>query len=118
MAIYRLFKGEWESAVHRQTEAFATRTKNSTLQLQSGKRKAGAATDEDEDGQDSGASGGKKRKTAAEHFPGGGRKNVSSGLSVIVRKNGVRIDPPGKARANRAGPLAQADSGGGGNWWE
>jgi RNA exonuclease 4 len=125
MALYRLFKGEWESIVRRQTEAFTTRTKGPSM-ISKGKSAAGGGGDEDASEPAS-----KKRKSEPE-FPGGGRKNVSSGLSVIVRRNGVRIDPPGKARARRAGEVgsaassaignAAASTGGvtdaAGNWWE
>jgi RNA exonuclease 4 len=122
MALYRLFKSEWESLVHRQMEAFAARTKARPLTTHHGKRKAGAAGEDDEgdnvEGGDEVSRGVKRQKKEVE-FPGGGRKGVSSGLSVIVRRNGVRVDPPGRARARGggevAGPVVSEDAG---NWWE
>ncbi len=142
MALYRMFKGEWESIVRRQTEAFTSRTKGAsmTTNSSSNKRKSTDVSPDDDDDSAEGEEGdqhassrgraGKKAKQ--ENFPGGGRKNVSSGLSVIVRRNGVRIDPPGKARARRAGEVGSGavtavtsgggggggDSGPVGNWWE
>jgi RNA exonuclease 4 len=105
--------------VHRQTEAYAARTKSRPLSTHHGKRKAATLEDDlDDEANGPSRSGGKKRKQEQSGFPGGGRKGVSSGLSVIIRKNGVRIDPPGHARASRAGEVAAAASTDAGNWWE
>lgn len=105
MALYRLVKVEWEKQLRPLTEAFKVKTGKS------GKRKR---SDKD-DGEEGDGEGSKKEKR--EEFPGGGRKGISSGLGLIVRRNGVRVD--NQKPRNGAGPSAGGQSGGSGlNWWE
>lgn len=103
MALYRLHKVEWEKQLRPVTEAFKAKT---------GKRKR-SKNDEGEDEE-----GGSGRK---EEFPGGGKKGISSGLGLIVKKNGVRLDNQKKkgAKSGANGTGGDADTGGSGlNWWE
>ena len=111
MALYRLHKVEWEKQLRPATEAYKAKTgKGKTNQ----KRKREDGEGEGEEGEEE-ADGGERGKKRA-HFPGGGRKGISSGLGAIVRKNGVRVDK----RSGRAldGGREEAGGGGGSNWWE
>ncbi|KAL1406165.1 3'-5' exonuclease [Vanrija albida] len=108
MALYRLHKPEWEASLRKVMEAY--REKTGMEPLAKGKRKRGA-DDDDEDEAD-----GKKRK-APQQFPGGGRKGISSGLSVVVRRFGKKVEGD---QPKRRGPVEapKAGAGAGGNWWE
>ncbi|WVQ85579.1 hypothetical protein IAT38_007745 [Cryptococcus sp. DSM 104549] len=135
MAIYRLYKKEWEQSVRHATEAYrAHSTKNaaSATASSSGKHKR-AAEDDGEAGSGDEAStsteaaeAGRKKQKQKQQFPGGGRKGISSGLGVIVRRNGVRVDETGRGdgstgRRGRQGQEVAAGGigggGGGGDWW-
>jgi len=129
MALYRLHKVEWEKLLRPATEAYRAKTAKS-----GGKRKRGEDEDdddEDDEEEEETKGKGKKGKREETSFPGGGRKGVSSGLGLIVRKNGVRIDQrSGKVLEGKKGGAGgvrgrsdareQASGGGGegGNWWE
>jgi RNA exonuclease 4 len=102
MALYRLHKPEWESILRRTTEAFLAKTKGGA------KRKRG--DDKESENEDEPAA--KK-----EAFPGGGRRGVSSGLGVIVKRGGKRIAGAGR-NGNVGSGHASGGSGGGGKWWE
>lgn len=101
MALYRLHKVEWEKQLRPATEAFKAKT---------GKRKR---SDKEEGEVEEGVN--KKAE-----FPGGGRKGVSSGLGLIVKKNGVRVESQTK-RGGKGGKDNgdSGEAGGNGlNWWE
>ncbi|WVW80301.1 hypothetical protein I302_102279 [Kwoniella bestiolae CBS 10118] len=115
MGLYRLHKVEWEKQLYHTTEAYRAKI---------GKSKKGDNTkrkrDDEEDhvaDEDEQVQGGKRGKKGVEQFPGGGRKGISSGLGVIVRKNGKRVESgAGHREEKRNAPTSQ--SGAGGNWWE
>jgi len=135
MALYRLHKVEWEKQIRPTTEAYRAKTAKI-----GGKRKRGNKEgeededDDDEEGEQSKGGKGKRGTREETSFPGGGRKGVSSGLGMIIRKNGVRIDQrTGKVLEGKKGGVGgvqgrsdareQASSGrgggdGGSNWWE
>lgn len=91
MALYRLHKKEWERSVWRQTEAYRSTSSVNKLKHVLGKR--GHDEKEVEDGEETGGeSKSKNRKKrdiggGPQQFPGGGRKGISSGLDVIVRRD-------------------------------
>lgn len=126
MALYRLHKTEWEQSIRPTTEAYKAKVnkakgKEKDTGTTSGKRKR---DDESEYGEDIGsetqaAQKGGKGKKIREEFPGGGRKGVSSGLSVVIRRNGKRIDGP-RQRGVPRGSTGQSNGAGssGGSWWE
>ena len=97
MALYRLHKVEWEQQPRASTDAWREKTG-------SGKRKR---PEEDLEG-----GGSPKRR---EEFPGGGRKGISSGLAVVVRRLGQKSGEGGEGQSGRRGPVGTA---GGGKWWE
>lgn len=109
MGLYRLHKVEWEASVRPQTEAYKAK-----MGLSKGKEKRkrdDESEEEEEEGEDT---RGKKKK---EDFPGGGRRGVSSGLSVIVRRGGKRVDGPRQRGVPR--PSSEiGGAGGSGSWWE
>lgn len=100
MALYRLHKKEWERSVWRQTEAYRSISSVNKPEHVLGKR--GHDEKEAEDGEETaGESKRKNRKKSGnggdrQQFPGGGRKGISSGLDVIVRRNGQRVDENGR----------------------
>jgi RNA exonuclease 4 len=108
MALYRLYKPEWEVSLRKVTEAY--REKAGLAPLPNGKRKRSDADEGDEDEEETGGKG----KKAQKEFPGGGRKGISSGLSVVVKRFGKKVeDQPRRRGAPAAAPQASA-----GNWWE
>jgi len=110
MGLYRLRKVEWEASIRPQTEAYKAKM---GLSKGKGKRKRDdeSEEEEEEEGEDT---KGKKKK---EDFPGGGRRGVSSGLSVIVRRGGKRVDGPRQRGVPR--PSSEVGgAGGSGSWWE
>nr|ODN93280.1 hypothetical protein L203_00551 [Cryptococcus depauperatus CBS 7841] len=129
MAIYRLFKKEWEKSVWHLTEAYRNKTKSNVKgwddtsgQLEGNKRKRSNSVhnqnglEEDNDYNKSM----KKRKGKEQLFEGG-RKGISSGLDVIVRRNGKRVDDNGRGDGSRRRnerdfekPLSSIDR----NWWD
>jgi RNA exonuclease 4 len=110
MGLYRLHKVEWEASVRPQTEAYKAK-----MGLSKGKEKRKRDDESDEEEEEEGEdTGGKKKKEA---FPGGGRRGVSSGLSVIVRRGGKRVDGPRQRGVPR--PSSEVGgAGGSGSWWE
>ena len=111
MGLYRLHKVDWEASIRPATEAYKAK-----MGLGKGKekRKRGDESEEEEE-EDAGedARGNKKK----EDFPGGGRRGVSSGLSVIVRRGGKRVDGPRQRGIPR--PSSEiGGAGGSGSWWE
>jgi RNA exonuclease 4 len=110
MGLYRLHKVEWEASVRPQTEAYKAK-----MGLSKGKekRKRDDASEEEEEEEGEDARGKKKK----DEFPGGGRRGVSSGLSVIVRRGGKRVDGPRQRGVPR--PSSEiGGAGGSGSWWE
>ncbi|GMK60017.1 hypothetical protein CspeluHIS016_0902340 [Cutaneotrichosporon spelunceum] len=95
MALFRLNKDAWEASLRGVMEAYAKKTGSAMP----GRKKKRKRNDEDEDGQ----------KVS---FPGGGQKGISSGLSVVVKRFGKKIDNQPKRR----GPAPAASSGA--SWWE
>ncbi|OWZ55003.1 RNA exonuclease 4 [Cryptococcus neoformans c45] len=125
MALYRLHKKEWERSVWRQTEAYRSTSSVNKLKHVLGKR--GHDEKEVEDGEETGGeSKSKNRKKrdiggGPQQFPGGGRKGISSGLDVIVRRNGQRVDGNGRGDGSsrrKAGRGEMSTFAGGENWWE
>ncbi|OCF45279.1 RNA exonuclease 4 [Kwoniella heveanensis CBS 569] len=153
MALYRIHKVEWERQLHHATEAYRAQTQK-THAIASGagsastggKRKRGdddddanadsadeGAADMADEGESvtttggNGAKGKKKTERVIKSFPGGGRKGISSGLGLIIRRNGQRIDgtratyTAGSGRGRRDREAEPSSSGGGsgaGKWWE
>jgi RNA exonuclease 4 len=111
MGLYRLHKVEWEASIRPATEAYKAK-----MGLSKGKekRKRGDESEEEEEEEGTEDARGKKKK---EEFPGGGRRGVSSGLSVIVRRGGKRVDGPRQRGIPR--PSSEiGGAGGSGSWWE
>ncbi|GFZ43219.1 RNA exonuclease 4 [Saitozyma sp. JCM 24511] len=135
MALYRLHKHVWEQ----QFRPIMAEYKDKTARKGKGKggAEAGAgaigmkrnrddddegeagedeaedeAEDEDE-GDERGISSGNAKRREGEEFPGGGRKGISSGLGVIIRRNGK----PVKGGQPKRGKVISG-GGSGGNWWE
>jgi RNA exonuclease 4 len=115
MALYRLHKAKWEQELRPATEAYRSKmglthpkdkgkSKDSDEQPTSGKRKR---EDEDEnEWEDTDGQGREKQR-----FPGGGRKGISSGLAVVVKRNGKRLEPRQRGVPRSSDP-------GGPKWWE
>ncbi len=101
MALYRLHKEAWEASLRGVMEAYAKKTGTAMP----GKKGKGKRKREDDEGEEEGKSGKKA-------YPGGGQKGISSGLSVVVKRFGKKVEDQPKRR----GP-APANSGEG-NWWE
>ncbi|WVF70720.1 hypothetical protein IAT40_005513 [Kwoniella sp. CBS 6097] len=143
MALYRIHKIEWERQLHHATEAYRAQTQKaaSASAAAGGKRKRDNAEsgDEGESGDEVEGGGvetaktgkGKKNERVIKSFPGGGRKGISSGLGLIVRRNGQRIDGTkatytagsgsgGRGRKERDAVTSGSGPGGGsaGKWWE
>lgn len=125
MALYRLHKKEWERSVWRQTEAYRSTSSINKPEDVLGKR--GYDEKEVEDAKDAGGeSKGKNKKKrgtggSRQQFPGGGRKGISSGLDVIVRRNGKRVDENGRGDGSshrKAGRGGMSTFTGGESWWE
>lgn len=125
MALYRLHKKEWERSVWRQTEAYRSISSVNKPEHVLGKR--GHDEKEAEDGEETaGESKRKNRKKSGngggrQQFPGGGRKGISSGLDVIVRRNGQRVDENGRGDGTsrrKAGRGEISTFTGGESWWE
>jgi RNA exonuclease 4 len=114
MALYRLHKVEWEQSVRPQTEAYRAKM---GIVLGKGKDSGGKRKRDDEseseEGDDDEEARDKKKKDS---FPGGGRKGVSSGLSVIVRRGGKRVDGPRQRGVPR--PSNEIGGAGAASWWE
>lgn len=94
MALYRLHKLEWEKELRPFTEAWKAKHGSKGVDedtTKSSKRKRKAESNEDEDEDDEENPSHRKRSNGGE-FPGGGRKGVSSGLGLIVRRGGKRVD--------------------------
>lgn len=104
MALYRLYKPEWEASLRHVMETYRQKTGMEPLQTKKKRKRDDAEVDGAEDDE-----------PKAKHFPGGGRKGISSGLSVVVKRFGKKIDDQPKRR----GPTpAAAPSSSEGNWWE
>jgi RNA exonuclease 4 len=116
MALYRLFKIEWEQSIRPATEAYKAKLGKGKGKEKDGggKRKRDADSDEEEEE----APGEKQDKKRKEEFPGGGRRGVSSGLSVIVRRGGKRVDGPRQRGIPRSSTGQESGTGSGGSWWE
>ena len=126
MALYRLHKGDWENQLRSTTEAWKAKTgkdkgdkhvdgeeqvDTEVAKHSRGKRKRHGAEDENED--EDGHNGERSRSISRdrkEEFPGGGRKGLSSGLGVIVRRNGQMM---GEAKRGRGAPAVIART----DWW-
>ncbi|KAJ7275017.1 ribonuclease H-like domain-containing protein [Mycena rebaudengoi] len=112
MAVYRLHRREWERG------SAPLRLPSSSTSVS---RDADPEEEDDEDEQEEAqdeeggraANKGKKdtgsKTKGKESFPGGGRKGVSSGLGVVVRRGS------GSGSAPRGG---KGGGGGGGEWWK
>ena len=122
MALYRLHKAEWEQQIRQATEAWrakAIQSKSEGLSepptsSEMVKRKL---ADDDEEGEPANQLDGEKeerKRKKTEIHPGGGRKGVSSGLGVIVRRNGLRTADNGGRRTN-GGDSEDTPTG---KWWE
>lgn len=110
MALYRLVKPEWEASLRSVMETY--REKAGLAPMAKGgkrKRQEDAEDDDDEDA----AENGKKGKRHPKEFPGGGRKGISSGLSVVVKRFGKKVEDD---QPKRRGPAPVAATGG--SWWE
>lgn len=112
MALYRLHKTAWEQSIRPTTEAFKAK-----LNKGKGKRKRDDESQEgdEQDSEDESERPIKKGKQPREEFPGGGRKGVSSGLSVVIRRGGKRVEGPRQRGVPRASTGGTAS---GGSWWE
>ncbi len=116
MALYKLHKVKWEQELRQSTEAWKAKTGRGKVegnepQQSNGKRKREIQEEEEEDVEQ--MVDGKKPKRK-EGFPGGGRKGISSGLNVVVRRNGQANDANGARKWARGG----GDDVFGGKWWE
>jgi RNA exonuclease 4 len=112
MAVYRLHRREWERG------SAPLRLPSSSTSVS---RDADPEEEDDEDEQEEaqdeegGRAANKEKKDTGsktkgkESFPGGGRKGVSSGLGVVVRRGS------GSGSAPRGG---KGGGGGGGEWWK
>lgn len=138
MALYRLHKIEWEKQLRPVTEAYRDKMGLPALPGQGKPSKASQKRKRDdadgsesvdgdgsdaEDDDDNSNAGGRSRRSRRGDNPGGGRKGVSSGLSTIVYRKGVREQPKGLRDGSTgqlvdSGGRAGGKSGGGGNWWE
>lgn len=145
MALYRLHKIEWEKQLRPVTEAYREKMGLPPLPGQGKQSKASqkrkrddAGASESDDGDELGvdddgdvSNGGgrprQKQQSGRGENPGGGRKGVSSGLSTIVYRKGVREQPKGLRdgstgqlvnRGGRGGGKSSGGGGGAGNWWE
>lgn len=112
MALYRLHKVEWEQSIRPTTEAYKAKMNKGKGKDKEGggKRKRDGDSDDEEEEETSE----KQDKRRREEFPGGGRRGVSSGLSVIVRRGGKRVDGP----RQRGVPRTSAEQGSTASWWE
>jgi RNA exonuclease 4 len=109
MALYRLHKIEWEQSIRPATEAYKAK-------INKGKGKEKRKRDGDSDDDEEDETSEKPDKKRKDDFPGGGRRGVSSGLSVIVRRGGVRVDGPRQRGVPRSS--TGQDGASGGSWWE
>jgi len=80
MAVYRLHRKEWEKGMRPLSEHGSTSKKR--------KRPSRIAGDDDGDGDNEEGEG--RGSGRSDTFPGGGRKGVSSGLSIVTRGGGSR----------------------------
>lgn len=110
MALYRLYKPEWEATMRHVMETY--RQKAGLESSAKGKRKRDE--DEDEEG-DEDEAGESAKRGKRKDFPGGGRKGISSGLSVVVRRFGKKVEAD---QPRRRGPAEAPRAASGGNWWE
>lgn len=110
MALYRLHKVAWEASLRGVMEAFAKKTGKP----KPGKKAKGKRKREDGEGDEEEEEGDGEGKNGRKEFPGGGRKGISSGLSVVVKRFGKKVESD---QPRRRGP-APAASSSSGNWWE
>jgi len=119
MALYRLHKTEWEQQLRQSTDAWKAKMGKSAVEARVGvaaadrKRKCKQDDDLQNDVEGDEATQARRRQKG-EGFPGGGKKGISSGLSVVVRRNRERVwaDIPRKRRNEVASGSAGA------KWWE
>ena len=121
MALYRLHKVEWEQQIRQTTEAWKAKIKGSSGGPTEPSKLPGRLkrelANEDEDGEQANQLHGEKKERKRKKTvvpPGGGRKGISSGLGVIVRRNGQRSVDDGGKRTNGSGVEDIAT----GRWWE
>jgi RNA exonuclease 4 len=120
MALYRLHKVEWEQELRPVTELYKAK-------LGKGKNKEKEKRKRQEDSEEGDGSTDEEVSSAARkrgrgnkgEISGGGRKGVSSGMSVVVRRNGQRVEPKrrGVTRDEEGGGSVSAGKSGS-NWWE
>lgn len=132
MALYRLHKGPWEQELRHATESYkakvASKTKGKGKEREDAdagaKRKRGEDDEGDEFSEDEEEVIVKKAKTlknpsTGQAFPGGGKKGISSGLGLVIRRNGQRVESRQRGVPR---PSVQSVSGGGADggpgWWE
>jgi RNA exonuclease 4 len=140
MALYRLHKGPWEQELRHATEAYKAKVglggkaKGKEREIEKNKeasrmakRKRGDGEDDEDASQDDGDSESEeevKPSKSKKVFPGGGKKGISSGLGVVIRRNGQRVETrqrgvPRGGRAEGSGSASMsASSNTGNNWWE
>ncbi|ORY28641.1 ribonuclease H-like domain-containing protein [Naematelia encephala] len=114
MALYRLHKTQWERDLRHVTEAY--RVKSEAVKGKGKRKREDKEEEREEDEAEDGEKEGERKKKA---FPGGGRKGISSGLSVVVKRNGQRVEGGRKRGDGGGGGEGGGEgAGGGGNWWE
>ncbi|WWC88026.1 uncharacterized protein L201_002929 [Kwoniella dendrophila CBS 6074] len=130
MGLYRLHKVEWEKELYRTTEAYRAKVgkgKKGEIPSSNANGKRKRDNDDDDDHKEDGKisenetdhiQNGKKGRKAVQQFPGGGRKGISSGLGLIVRKNGKRVESGGGHREEKRVTRSSASNASSGNWWE
>ncbi|KAL7423737.1 3'-5' exonuclease [Cryptotrichosporon argae] len=119
MALYRLHKVEWENSIRHITEAYRAKTGQGEADKGKGKKGGKRKREDEDEGEDGGEEGGQAAEAGdrgKKQYPGGGRKGISSGLGVIVRRNGKRVegDEPRRRGEDRTASAGKAV----GNWWE
>ncbi|EIN06614.1 hypothetical protein PUNSTDRAFT_105720 [Punctularia strigosozonata HHB-11173 SS5] len=118
MAIFRIHKKEWEKSQRPMTA--------NVRQNETSAKKSDLMDDDDRETTSHGASAdtasnvkkGKRKRNEKEGgsglFPGGGRKGVSSGKSVVIRRRGDVVDERGRQKGSAAGHGGRKAAG---NWW-
>lgn len=123
MALYRLYKPEWEASLRHVMESYREKTGMASLAKSKKRRRGSVGEHGDDDGEGAEPAGedghdedgdktAKRKKKDPQQFPGGGRKGISSGLSVVIKRFGKKVED----QPRRRGPVETKSSGG--SWWE
>lgn len=124
MALYRTHRVDWEQRFNKQFSAAVSAVAGANAKEKGVKRKAsGVVADDGETDEDDRETNSISVKLSTlwkngsnEVFPGGGRRKVSSGLSVVTKRLGSNSSKTKKSKGNLSSSIS--NNNGEDKWWK